>query len=341
MHVTLVATEDDACSKFRMVWPVRAVSGTPGLQTAVVSEIPAVGHESESPDGERPKTDVVVIQRPLWRKIVDTIPRLQERGIAVIVDLDDDFQALHPDHPAQRQLDVHTNASELIRACTAADLVTAPTQTLLDRYASHGRGELIRNYLPAWALDVSDSRDGRTIGWSGVAADHPGDLEDTSGAVAAVLRTHDVRFHVVGPPEGVAERLGLDRPASGTGMLPINDYFRALGSIDVGIVPLGPTPFNEAKSPLKGLEWAAAGVPFVASPTSEYEWLAAQGVGTIARGPEEWQAKLGELLGDEALRRERADAGRRLVAERFLLSDNAWRWPKAWKQADQNRRAQT
>jgi glycosyltransferase involved in cell wall biosynthesis len=123
-------------------------------------------------------------------------------------------------------------------------------------------------------------------------------------------------------------------------MLPIHDYFQALSSIDVGIVPLAPTPFNGAKSPLKGLEWAAAGVPFVASPTREYERLAAQGVGTIASSPDEWAQKLGELIDDEALRLERAHTARRLVRERFLLSDNAWRWPKAWERAHRNRRPQ-
>jgi glycosyltransferase involved in cell wall biosynthesis len=329
MHVTLVATNDDACSQFRLRWPEQALADTPGLTTEIVSEMPNSGG-----------LDTVVVQRPLWRRIVDERPRLQQRGVAVAVDLDDDFDALHPEHPAYAQLDADTNAGQLVRACAAADVVTAPTQTLLDRYAPHGRGELIRNYLPRWALDVAERRDGRTIGWSGIAAHHPGDLEDTGGAVGAVLLRQDARFQVVGPLDGIAERLGLQRPASGTGMLPIRDYFQALGTIDVGIVPLGPTRFNEAKSTLKGLEWAAAGVPFVASPTPEYEWLASRGIGTIARSPQEWERKLTELLADEPLRRELAATGRRLVGEHFLLEQNAWRWPKAWERARAHRRAQ-
>jgi glycosyltransferase involved in cell wall biosynthesis len=328
MHVTLVSTTNDACAKFRLLWPERAVRDSPGLETVVVEGIP-----------ERPETDVIVIQRPLWRKNVDAIARLQELGIAVVVDLDDDFSELHPDHPSHRQLDADTNARELTRACAAADLVTAPAPQLLERYAPHGRGELIRNYLPEWTIEFAARGDGRTVGWSGVAADHPGDLEDTRGAVAAALRDREARFQVVGPPEGVGERLGLAPPVPGTGMLPIRDYFAALAGIDVGIVPLGRTAFNAGKSALKGLEWAVAGVPFVASPAPEYEWLAAQGVGTIARNPQEWEEQLGKLLDDEALRRERAEAGRRLAAERFLLGDNAWRWPRAWQRALRNRRA--
>ena len=121
-------------------------------------------------------------------------------------------------------------------------------------------------------------------------------------------------------------------------MLPIRDYFDALGSIDVGIVPLAPTEFNAAKSPLKGIELAAAGVPFVASPTPEYEWLSEQGLGAIARTREEWERKLSGLLRDEALRHQLAAAGERIVRERFVLEPNAWRWAKAWEQARENRR---
>jgi len=317
-----------------MLWPRQALTGRPRLETAVVRELEALDR------GERPDlvTDVVVIQRPLWRKVADIIPGLRDRGIAVVVDLDDDFAALHPGHPAHQQLDEDTNAGHLARACAAADLVTAPTEALLTRYAPHGRGALIGNYLPRWALDVADRGNGRTLGWSGVAADHPGDLEDTGGAVGAVLRRNRARFHVVGPPEGVASRLGLDEPAWGTGMLSIRDYFDALGTIDVGIVPLAPTMFNAAKSPLKGIEWGAAGVPFIASPTPEYEWLAEQGLGTIAHTPEEWERKLSELLGDVALRRRLAEEGIKLVADRFLLETNAWRWMNAWEQARENRR---
>ena len=339
MHVTLVASDHGACTWFRLLWPAQALAGTPGLEISVIPDLPADQDDRRSRRGER-ETDVFVIQRPLSRKLADAVPYMQERGIAVTVELDDDFLALHPEHPARQELDEHTNPSHLVRACVAADLVTAPTQSLLDRYAPHGRGALVRNYLPRWTLDVPDGRNGHTIGWSGVAADHPADLENTGGAVAAVLSACGARFHVVGPPDRVAERLGLDQPAWGTGMLPIEGYFNALGSIDVGIVPLGPTRFNAAKSPLKGLEWASAGVPFVASPTPEYTWLAEQGIGTIAHTPQEWKEKLSELLSNETLRGQVASTARRLVAERFLLHENAWRWVQAWNRARENRLSQ-
>jgi hypothetical protein len=139
MHVTLVAGDEGPCSQYRLLWPERAVAGAPGLETTVIKDMPLFGQDRQGTSSAAPETDVIVIQRPLWRCVVDRIPDLQRHGIAVTVDLDDDFRQLHPNHRAHDQLDEDTNAIQLVRACLAADVVTAPTRALLDRYAPHGR----------------------------------------------------------------------------------------------------------------------------------------------------------------------------------------------------------
>lgn len=75
--------------------------------------------------------------------------------------------------------------------------------------------------------------------------------------------------------------------------------------IDIGIVPLNDIPFNHAKSYIKGLEYAAAGVPFVASAAPEYVFLAENGVGRVARSPEEWESHISELA-DPKVRKQEA-----------------------------------
>ena len=232
----------------------RRPSPHPGLEISVIRDLPAGPNDGRIRRGER-ETDVIVIQRPLSRTLADAVPYLQARGIAVTVELDDDFLALHPEHPARQQLDEDTNPSHLVRACVAADLVTAPTQSLLDRYARTGARGVARNYLPRWTLDAPDRRNGRTIRlvWSGCRSSRrPGGRRQR----VDVLRTAE---HHVGPPDRVAERLRAGPARVGHRHASDGDYFNALSSIDVGIVPLGPTRFNAAKSPLKGLEWASAG----------------------------------------------------------------------------------
>ena len=53
----------------------------------------------------------------------------------------------------------------------------------------------------------------------------------------------------------------------------IHDYPRMFRNIDIGIAPLSDVPFHHAKSAIKGLEYPAAGVPFIASPSPEAKAL--------------------------------------------------------------------
>jgi glycosyltransferase involved in cell wall biosynthesis len=70
---------------------------------------------------------------------------------------------------------------------------------------------------------------------------------------------------------------------------------------------------------LKGLEYAAAGIPFIATPTDEYRLLYRAGVGRLAETADEWRDHATELL-DRQVRREEAERQRRIVQERFDIS---------------------
>lgn len=79
-------------------------------------------------------------------------------------------------------------------------------------------------------------------------------------------------------------------------MQPISEYSYLFPHIDIGLVPLTDIPFNHAKSTIKGLEYAAANVPFVAQSLPEYQRLADMGVGRVATTPEDWRREVGALL---------------------------------------------
>ena len=79
---------------------------------------------------------------------------------------------------------------------------------------------------------------------------------------------------------------------------------------------------------LKGLEYAAAGIPFIASPTEEYRLLAEAGVGRLAETPDEWRDHATALL-DRDVRVEEADRQRRIVQEQFDVSTMGEAWATA------------
>ena len=101
-----------------------------------------------------------------------------------------------------------------------------------------------------------------------------------------------------------------------------------LNGIHVGLVPLTRSPFNEAKSYLKGLEYAAAGIPFIATPTEEYRLLHRAGVGRLAETPDEWRDHATQLL-DPAVRVAEAERQRAIVREQFDISGMGEQWATA------------
>jgi len=349
VKVRLLPADRAGCSFYRHEEPAR-IAATEGCEVTIdrndftIYQAPfgkVVCSTEPEGDGTRItewQEDVVVLQRPAKRSTADMIPVLQKRGIAVVVDVDDDFSCLHPQHPARDHfnpsLSPDVNFAHLARACRQADLVTVTTTALAERYGSHGRVAILPNCVPASILDLPRSSDGHTVGWSGALHMHPGDLQVTHGGVAGALRDSDWRFKVIGNHERVGAALGLDTDPDGTGFLDIDEWHRELGSLDIGVVPLCDTKFNEAKSWLKGIEYAARGVPFVASPTIEYQKLAAEGVGVLAadRG-RTWRKELRQFMDDESLRHEMTEMGLQVISERHTYETEGWRWVEAWETA--------
>lgn len=359
MRVEVHAADRGGCGHYRMIWPGRAVAESgmadvvvrgdggdggdePTIQCLVrdVDGVPRVDSVLDPPDA-----DVVVLQRPLKAATADLVVALQAKGIAVVVELDDDFTAIHPNNQVwadvQPKSNPGRNFKHLLRACANADWVTVSTTALARRYAPHGRVSVIPNRVPDWWMTLPVSEEEHElpwIGWSGTLATHPTDLQQVGSSVARLVNAGAADFAVVGSGVGIERVLGLAEPPLTTGWLDLDEYPVGMGRIDIGIVPLDLTPFNEAKSWLKGLEFAARGVPFVASPTGPYLDLAALGIGQIARRPKEWTGMLKALL-DPCQRGYLGAKYREAVVEKGLvMSHGVHEWVSAWSSALRNRR---
>jgi glycosyltransferase involved in cell wall biosynthesis len=178
------------------------------------------------------------------------------------------------------------------------------------------------------------------LGWSGSVATHPWDLEQTRGAVAEVLRKHrDWEFHGIGTGVGLAKRLHLEEEQvhHTDGWVTLEEYPFRMAELDLGIVPLEDNTFNRGKSYLKGLEWASLGVPFVATPTSEYQTLHNQGAGWLARRAKDWRRQLDTLMSNRDARMELALRGFE-VARGHTYEEHAERWWAVWSGAVDSRR---
>lgn len=288
---------------------------------------------------QHPGADVVVLQRPGRKWWAQAIPMLQKIGVRVVVDVDDRFDKIDPrnaayPHYAQPATAWHSWL-HIDAACRLADLVTASTPALVERFG-YGHGLVLPNLVPDLYLRLALMAEVApcTVGWSGSVETHPGDLEATAGQVPLVLGAWpDWRVHVVGTGEGVADRLRLTGPQAerltASGWVTIEDYPLEVARLAVGVVPLADSVFNRGKSALKMGEMAAMGVPVIASPTPDNQRLHGQGVGVLAASPGQWRRHLHRLAGSPQARADLGGAGRQAMA-RLTYEQHCGRWWDAW-----------
>ena len=348
MRVYVYPADIHGCGYYRLIWVARALA-TQGHHITIVMpgdpRFPAIQgkvYNGRTVAASAPAdADVMVMQRVTHRRLAEAIPIFRKRGIAVVMDMDDDLTCIHPSNPAWHAL--HPSADGAFGwdvaqdSCRDATLVTVSTDALADRYAPHGRVVVLRNCVPEWYLDV-EHRDSAVVGWGGALASHPDDLTVLGPAMARHTATGG-RFHVVGPPHGVQEFLGIETNWSASGGVHLTQWPHQLAhDIGIGIAPLADTRFNAAKSWLKPMEYAALGIPWIASPRAEYARLHEEGAGVLAKRPRDWERLCRDLAADPVRRQEMSEAGR-IVAARHTIEMNAWRWWDAWDEALRIQRA--
>lgn len=369
MRVLVWPANDDASAWYRMKFPAFALAAQ-GVDV-VIDQIGPRAYWDRSWDGKipplearclgletRPDADVVVINRPVRAHWAEIIPHLQKAGVKVVVDLDDDFEAIQTDNSAFATYSTkHTkhckgvglrpdglgdrgrdcqiahqwaNKDWIMRAATLADLVTVSTPALKDRYG-HGKCAVLPNLVPESYLAIRPPDPlPNTFGWSGRADTHPGDLQSVGDGVVRALADHqDWGVHVVGIGRGVPAALRVPAVSALTSWVPFSVYPRELARIAVGMVPLAATRFNRGKSALKMAEFAAVGVPVVASATPDNRRLHGHGIGLLADSPAQWWQHLSAMAESADRRAEFAGRGREAMAQQ-TYEQGAELWAEAW-----------
>lgn len=257
---------------------------------------------------------VAVFKIVMDRQVVRQIEVAKKLGQRIVADVDDFYDGLDESNLAHKATDPErnkgSNREHYRKIILSADLITVTTPFLFDYYSKlHPNVMMIRNgVLPDqfYKKPVVDKKP--VIGWVGAIPWRSNDIETLRAWLPEFLEEHDLKFHHSGVAPGAPlldEIVGIPKERmSYSTMQPISDYAHMFPPIDIGLVPLSDIPFNHAKSTIKGLEYTAAGVPFVAQALPEYQRLADMGVGRVAATPEDWRRQVGELLNFRTRRKE-------------------------------------
>lgn len=276
---------------------------------------------------------VLFIQRYMDDWLPDAIVTARHDGQIIINDVDDWFWGLHPDNQASRVVNAEANPRSNIEhyrnSLQASTLVTVSTPFLADAIGQWGiPTSVISNGVTTWHFRPRIHKPGKpVIGWCGSTAHRSADLEVVAPALQQMVDTasfHHTGDHDHHPP--FAAKTGLPaRSVSVLPMLPPSEY--PFGFVfDIGIAPLNDVVFNLAKSWIKGIEYAAAGIPFVSSNLDEYKRLHNKyKIGRLASTTDEWVAHLTELS-DPQVRAAEAKRARQIVEDELDARLMAKQW---------------
>jgi len=201
------------------------------------------------------------------------------------------------------------------RTCAASSLVLAGNETLAERARMRGRRvEVVPTSVEVGAYpDEPPARRGDTVVWIG-RPENLVYLELVRPALAALAREIPrLTLRVVSSefpdwPEVRIERVPWSEAAEAP----------ALVSADLGVMPLFDDGWTRGKCAFKLLQYMAASLPSVASPVGANREVVVEGeTGYLAAGPEEWAARLREVLTSPERAASMGRAARASVARRF------------------------
>lgn len=281
------------------------------------------------PKGGLHDVDVIVMQRLMHDGIADHIRDSRSQGIKIINDIDDWYWGLSPtndafshNHPKRNPKENFNHYRKII---SRSDLVISSTPYLAGRVSDFCQAPIVisKNTVDLTRFKVREHFDtpAPLVGWVGSTKHRSGDLETLRGILPSMVNNGMIRLYHGGTmanADSFASRVGVRNDQVATKPLVPHDQYPNLMVMDIGLVPLTNMPFNRCKSDIKGLEYAAAGVPFVASNLDAYIELQQDlGIGRIAKKAPNWIKHIKELS-DYKVREEEAAQNRELVRARDI-----------------------
>jgi len=280
---------------------------------------------------EECEVDTVVMQRLMHKGINEHIPQAQAYGQKFISDIDDWYWGVSPSNKAFSHNHPKNNPNENTNhyrgTIAKSDVVLCSTPYLQNQLRSLVKGEmvLLENTidLSRFTQHVDSGEASPTVGWVGSTAHRSGDIETLRGVLDVMAKRGEVKLYHGGNHMSYPTFASLlnvpDELVTTAPLHPIETY-ATLMSMDIGIIPLRDFPFNRCKSDIKGMEYAASGIPFIAQNLDAYVQLnESLGVGRLAKKPADWIKHLKQLIADPALRREEGARNRDLISARDIL----------------------
>jgi glycosyltransferase involved in cell wall biosynthesis len=310
------------CAYIRLLQPLDHLGMSGGLEIEI----------GEAADVAAARADMVLTQRHALADVA-AAERLADAcratGARLVYDLDDDLLRAHTTHPEAAR--ITAGAPVVARMLALADEVWVPTPALAARLGrTRRRPRVVENGLDErifWPPPPPVPPEGPLrLLYMGTAT-HGADFDMIAPALERLVTTFGARVavDVIGVRPGAlpdwAQRVAP--PAGRTASYPaFADWLSRAPRWHIGLAPLVDTEFNRAKSAIKAMDYAALGMPTVASSVGVYDTAVRAGeTGLIvANDPDAWFDALAGLVRDPVRRARMARAARARFEDTFCLA---------------------
>jgi hypothetical protein len=285
--------------------------------------------------------EAVHVMRICHPVMVRLTRQLRQRGIAVVWDNDDERVALLREAaraPGQEGMAAQRFFTSMRAMASAADAVTTPTETLARLHAADSRREvqILPNKLPPTFRRPERvmPHQGVHIGWMAMPTHAPSFEALRMRETLEHLLARHAHLWITGV--GLDLDLRSHRYIHVTG-IPYGSLPESLVHFDFALAPLADTAVNHARSDVKLKEYAAAGVPWLASSIGPYAGLGEQQGGRLVADGD-WFAAIESLMNDADARRVLAQRGLRW-AEGETIETHVDVWERTFEDAIARARA--
>src|ERR1044072_2446157 len=331
MRIIGLTGEGLANAEYRVALPLRALAQRGHVTEAYGCDPPnAIDGLME----QLRQADVIHVWRLYQAPVRRALRVLRDEGVAIVWDNDDDMTSLPPGFSTRGRYEVATDmlARELRDVMGLADGVTTTSTELARRFRRMGASAItvIDNYIGEATVrdSVRSSGESVVVGWV-AGKEHRVDVKQLRlrSTLERVLQRN---------PNAQVVSIGLDLALRSeryrwVESVLLSEMTDAVQQFDIGLAPLAHISFNHGRSRVKLKEYAAGGVPWLASPVGPYRGLGEAEGGRLVPDPL-WGGRLEELIGDDTARAA-LQRGARVWVRSQTIEENADKWEAVFETA--------
>jgi glycosyltransferase involved in cell wall biosynthesis len=272
--------------------------------------------------------DVIVIQRDLVNHLRPWLEKAYARlQIPLVFDIDDAIDRRPPGHPPtwrSRLLGSNNKIEELAELADhmvlGNDFLAQRVRKWTDQVSVIPTALDLKSFPPPREPKIANPKE-IVIGWIGSPLTTPY-LTNIHSSLAALAKSCPILFRTVGASTLPWTDVPLDQR-------PWRRETEAadVDSFDIGVMPLSPDPWSQAKCGTKIIQYFAAGAAVVASPVGMNSFALDHGqAGLLAESEGDWLNAFESLIGDPALYMRLAQNGHKRAWEHYDVQVQAARW---------------